>query len=53
MAANVVSFDEDDDGVLGVFSKGSTKLFEMDKVFTSASTQQQVIFFFYAGRCHI
>ena len=46
MAANVVSFDEDDDGVLGVFSKGSTKLFEMDKVFTSASTQQQVIFFF-------
>lgn len=42
MAANVVSFDEDDDGVLGVFSKGSTKLFEMDKVFTSASTQQQV-----------
>lgn len=45
MAANVVSFDEDDDGVLGVFSKGSTKLFEMDKVFTSASTQQQVIFF--------
>ena len=45
MAANVVSFDEDDDGVLGVFSKGSTKLFEMDKVFTSTSTQQQVIFF--------
>ena len=45
MAANVVSFDEDDDGVLGVFSKGSTKLFEMDKVFTSESTQQQVIVF--------
>ena len=42
MAANVVSFDEDDDGILSVFSKGSTKLFEMDKVFTPESTQQQV-----------
>lgn len=33
MVVNVVFFDEDDDGVFGVFFKGLIKLFEMDKVF--------------------
>ncbi|KAL9975125.1 hypothetical protein ACROYT_G012243 [Oculina patagonica] len=42
MAENVVSFDEDDDAILNVFSKGTTKPFEMDKVFRPQSTQEQV-----------
>ena len=41
-AENVISFDEDDDALLNVFSKGATKLFEMDKVFRPESTQEQV-----------
>lgn len=39
---NVISFDEDDDALLNVFSRGSTKPFEMDKVFRPESSQQQV-----------
>jgi len=41
-AENVISFDEDDDAILNVFSKGATKLFDMDKVFRPESTQEQV-----------
>ena len=41
-AESVVTFDEDDDGILNVFSKGTNKPFEMDKVFTPESTQEQV-----------
>ena len=41
-AENVISFDEDDDALLNVFSKGAIKLFEMDKVFRPESTQEQV-----------
>ena len=42
MAENVVSFDEDDDTVLSVYSKGSTKQYEMERVFCPESTQEQV-----------
>ena len=42
MAENVISFDEDDDAILNVFSKGTAKPFEMDKVFRPQSTQEQV-----------
>lgn len=41
-AESVVTFDEDDDAILNVFSKGTNKPFEMDKVFTPESTQEQV-----------
>jgi len=41
-AENVITFDEDDDAILNVFSKGSNKPFEMDKVFKPQSTQEQV-----------
>ena len=41
-AENVITFDEDDDGILNVFSKGANKPFEMDKVFKPESTQEQV-----------
>ena len=41
-AENVISFDEDDDALLNVFSKGAAKIFEMDKVFRPESTQEQV-----------
>ncbi|XP_067052351.1 kinesin-like protein KIFC3 isoform X2 [Acropora muricata] len=41
-AENVISFDEDDDGILNVLSKGTNKPFEMDKVFKPESTQEQV-----------
>ena len=42
MAENVVTFDEDDDAILSVYSKGSTKQFEMERVFRPESTQEQV-----------
>lgn len=41
-AEKVITFDEDDDAILSVFSKGSKKSFEMDKVFRPESTQEQV-----------
>lgn len=41
-AENVITFDEDDDAILNVFSKGANKPFEMDKVFKPESTQEQV-----------
>lgn len=41
-AESVISFDEDDDGILSVFSRGANKPFEMDKVFRPESTQEQV-----------
>jgi len=41
-AENVISFDEDDDAILNVFSRGAAKLFEMDEVFRPESTQEQV-----------
>lgn len=42
MADNVVSFDEDDDGLLSVLSRGRTNNYEMDRVFRPESTQEQV-----------
>ena len=42
MAENVVSFDENDDAILSVYSKGSNKQFEMERVFRPESTQEQV-----------
>ncbi|XP_031564254.1 kinesin-like protein KIFC3 isoform X2 [Actinia tenebrosa] len=42
MAEKVVSFDEDDDGLLNVWSKGSNRPFEMDQVFKPDSTQEEV-----------
>lgn len=41
-AENVITFDDEDDALLNVFSKGAIKQFEMDKVFKPQSTQEQV-----------
>ena len=43
-AENVVSFDQDDDALVNVLSKGALKTFEMDKVFTPRSTQEEVLY---------
>lgn len=48
-AENVISFDDEDDALLNVFSKGAIKQFEMDKVFKPQSTQEQVTKFVYFG----
>ena len=39
---NVVSFDEQDDGILMVNDKGKMKKFEMEKVFPPVCSQVQV-----------
>ncbi|XP_060596293.1 kinesin-like protein KIFC3 isoform X2 [Ruditapes philippinarum] len=41
-AENIVSLDNDDDGVLYINSKGRTQTFDVDKVFGEKSTQNQV-----------
>ncbi|EDO45950.1 predicted protein [Nematostella vectensis] len=41
-AENVISFDDDDDAILNVFSRGALKPFEMDRVFQPQSTQVEV-----------
>ena len=48
-AENVITFDDEDDALLNVFSKGAIKHFEMDKVFKPQSTQEQVTKFVYFG----
>ena len=42
-AEHVVQFDEDDDGLVLVAHRGTTKTFELDKVFRPGSTQDQVL----------
>lgn len=42
LSENVVSYDDDDDAVLNILSKGTLKTFEMDKVFNPQSTQEEV-----------
>ncbi|XP_006814107.1 kinesin-like protein KIFC3 [Saccoglossus kowalevskii] len=42
MARVVVTYDTDDDGILYVHNKGRTSSYEVDKVFTPASVQQEV-----------
>ncbi|XP_053304393.1 kinesin-like protein KIFC3 isoform X2 [Spea bombifrons] len=39
---NVVSFDQDDDGILCVAHKGKNLSFELDKVFAPRTTQEEV-----------
>lgn len=41
-AEHVVSFDDDDDSLILVSHRGTTKTFELDKVFQPGSTQTQV-----------
>ena len=41
-AALVVEPDSDDDGLLRVYNRNTWKNFEMDKVFSPSSTQEQV-----------
>ncbi|XP_054748259.2 kinesin-like protein KIFC3 [Lytechinus pictus] len=41
-AKSVVTFDEDDDGLLNLVNKGRFSTFEVDKVFNMASTQEEV-----------
>ncbi|XP_072169012.1 uncharacterized protein [Diadema setosum] len=41
-AKPVVTFDEDDDGLLNLTNKGRLSTFEVDKVFDMSSTQDQV-----------
>lgn len=41
-AENVISFDKNDDGVVLVNNKGTTKKFELERVFPPISTQEQV-----------
>ncbi|MEE6471851.1 hypothetical protein FKM82_009393 [Ascaphus truei] len=41
-AQSVVTFDQDDDGVLHVTHKGKDLDFELDKVFTPRATQEEV-----------
>lgn len=41
-AENIVSLDQDDSGVLYINSKGRTQMFDVDRVFGEASTQDQV-----------
>lgn len=38
----MVEPDRDDDGVVRVFSRGTWKMFDMDKVFGVSSTQEEV-----------
>ena len=42
LGENVVSFDRNDDGIVMVQSKESSKKFEMDRVFSPGSSQEQV-----------
>ena len=42
MAEHVVNFDPDDQAVVQVTNKGRLQTFEMDRVFTAASTQEEV-----------
>ncbi|XP_056381327.1 kinesin-like protein KIFC3 isoform X2 [Hyla sarda] len=41
-AQNVMTFDQDDDGILHVTNKGKTQSFEFDKVFPPKTTQEEV-----------
>ncbi|KAG8562322.1 hypothetical protein GDO81_015637 [Engystomops pustulosus] len=41
-ARNVVSFDQDDDGILYITNKGKIQSFEMDKTFPPRTTQEEV-----------
>eukprot|EP00057_Strongylocentrotus_purpuratus_P020865 XP_011675339.1 PREDICTED: kinesin-like protein KIFC3 [Strongylocentrotus purpuratus] len=41
-AKPVVTFDQDDDGLLNVLNKGRMSTFEVDKVFNQASSQEEV-----------
>ncbi|XP_069822527.1 kinesin-like protein KIFC3 isoform X2 [Dendropsophus ebraccatus] len=41
-AQNVVTFDQDDDGILQVTNKGKMQNFEFDKVFPPSTTQEEV-----------
>ncbi|XP_063294630.1 kinesin-like protein KIFC3 isoform X3 [Pelobates fuscus] len=41
-AQNIVTYDQDDDGILHVSHKGKSLLFELDKVFTPCTTQEEV-----------
>lgn len=41
-AENIISLDQDDDGILYINSKGRTQTFEVDKVFGEKCTQDQV-----------
>ena len=46
-ASIIVKPDPEDDGLLSVFSHGSWKTFEVDKVFGIHSTQEQVLCYVY------
>ncbi|XP_021358280.1 kinesin-like protein KIFC3 isoform X2 [Mizuhopecten yessoensis] len=42
MSQSVVTYDQDDDGLIHVNNKGRSQTFEVDRVFTETSTQIQV-----------
>jgi hypothetical protein len=42
MANDVVDYDRDDDGLIYVTNKARTQTFEVDKVFTQTSLQEEV-----------
>lgn len=42
MANDVIDYDRDDDGLVYIANKARTQTFEMDKVFTQSSTQDEV-----------
>ncbi|CAN2389307.1 Belongs to the TRAFAC class myosin-kinesin ATPase superfamily. Kinesin family [Pristimantis euphronides] len=41
-AQNIVTFDRDDDGILHVTNKGKIQSFELDKVFSANTSQEEV-----------
>ncbi|XP_033753860.1 kinesin-like protein KIFC3 isoform X2 [Pecten maximus] len=42
MSQSVVTYDQDDDGLLHVINKGRSQTFEVDRVFTETSSQTEV-----------
>ena len=46
-AESVVSYDEDDDGLVNVQYKGRPQTFDLDKVFNASISQQDVSVFNY------
>ncbi|CAJ0966738.1 unnamed protein product [Ranitomeya imitator] len=41
-AQNILTFDQDDDGILHITNKGKRQSFELDKVFPPSTTQEEV-----------
>ncbi|XP_073421195.1 kinesin-like protein KIFC3 isoform X3 [Dendrobates tinctorius] len=41
-AQNILTFDQDDDGILHITNKGKKQSFELDKVFPPSTTQEEV-----------